>query len=98
MVLGTKPNPYKAVAKFKQLLTETADDIIAISISNFGKKNCKRELQIRRQKQMDKIETSEISLETYLHSIGTLAFHYDKRIIRQRPLDKSTIDNKDCLF
>ena len=36
--METKPNPYKAVAKFKKIFVETADDAIAIIAGNFGKK------------------------------------------------------------
>ena len=48
-VMETKPNPYKAVAKFKKIFVETADDAIAIIAGNFGKKKQKYELQFRRE-------------------------------------------------
>ena len=48
-VMETKPNPYKAVAKFKKIFVETADDAIAIIAGNFGKKKQKCELQFRRE-------------------------------------------------
>ena len=53
----------------------------------FGKKNRKSELLIRRQKQMDKIENSEISLQIYLNSIGALIFHHNKRVTKDIPLE-----------
>ena len=36
VVLGTKPNPYQAVLKFNELITEEADDTIAVAMGNFS--------------------------------------------------------------
>ena len=58
-------------------------------------KNCKSELIIRRQKQMDRIENGDISLQTYLLIIGILTFHFDKRVSKSRSLDNTGMDSND---
>ena len=95
-VLGTKPNPYKAVAKLKELFIETTDNAEAIKQSTFGKKQRQSELSRRREKQMDKIEISSISLDEYLISIGQLSFHFDQqRITKPKPVESSSDEECD---
>ena len=95
--MGTKPNPYKAVGKYKEIFLETADDATAIMAGNYGKKKTTKQnqLQKRREIQMEKIENSEISLEAYLHSIGTMTFHYDKRVTKSKPVDPVSDDEEE---
>ena len=63
---------------------------------NYGKKKTTKQnqLQKRREIQMEKIENSEISLEAYLHSIGTMTFHYDKRVTKSKPVDPVSDDEE----
>ena len=88
-VLGTKPNPYKAAAKIKDLIKETISNVAADTVVNFGKvTKSKVTYKDKRSKLMDRIEAAAMSLRDYLHSLGILAFHYDRnRITRQRPIE-----------
>ena len=94
-VLGTKPNPYKAVAKIKDLMKETISNVAADTVVNFGKvTKTKVTYKDKRTRLMDRIETAAMSLRDYLHSLGILAFHYDRnRITRQRPIEASVEKN-----
>ena len=46
-VMGTKPNPYKAVGKYKEIFLETADDATAIMAGNYGKKKTTKQNQLQ---------------------------------------------------